>query len=33
MLASITAEEYAMRNGESEAVSREEVFDLIDDDA
>ena len=33
MLASIAAEEYAMRNGDSEAVSREEVVDLIDDDA
>ncbi|OYR58614.1 CopG family transcriptional regulator [Halorubrum sp. E3] len=33
ILASIATEEYAMRNGESEAVSREEVVDLIDDDA
>ncbi|MFC7185846.1 ribbon-helix-helix domain-containing protein [Halorubrum yunnanense] len=32
MLASIAAEEYAMRNGESEAVSRDEVVDMIDDE-
>ena len=31
MLASIAAEEYAMRNGESETVSRDEVVELIDD--
>jgi Arc/MetJ-type ribon-helix-helix transcriptional regulator len=32
MLASVAAEEYAMRNGESEAVSRDEVVEMIDDD-
>jgi Arc/MetJ-type ribon-helix-helix transcriptional regulator len=32
MLASIAAEEYAMRKGESEAVSRDEVLELMDDD-
>ncbi|MGM0448697.1 MAG: ribbon-helix-helix domain-containing protein [Methanobacteriota archaeon] len=32
MLASIAAEEYAMRNGESEAVSRDEVLEMIDDE-
>jgi Arc/MetJ-type ribon-helix-helix transcriptional regulator len=32
LLASIAAEEYAMRTGESEAVSREEVVAMIDDD-
>jgi len=31
MLASIAAEEYAMRNGERDAVSREEVVAMIDD--
>jgi len=30
MLASIAAEEYAMRKGESEAISRQEVLDLMD---
>lgn len=29
MLASIAAEEYAMRNGDEEAVSREEVLAMI----
>jgi len=32
MLASIAAEEYAMRNGEGEPVSREDVIELIDDE-
>ena len=32
MLASIAAEEHAMRKGESEAVSRDEVVELIDDE-
>jgi hypothetical protein len=32
MLASIAAEEYAMRKGESEAVSRDEVVEMIDDE-
>ncbi|WP_241964437.1 hypothetical protein [Halorubrum sp. 48-1-W] len=32
MLASIAAEEYAMRKDESEAVSRDEVVELIDDE-
>ena len=32
MLASIAAEEYAMRNGESETVSRDEVVKMIDDE-
>jgi len=31
MLASIAAEEYAMRKGKSEAVSRDEVVEMIDD--
>jgi Arc/MetJ-type ribon-helix-helix transcriptional regulator len=31
-LATIAAEEFAMRNDESEAVSREEVLDLMDDE-
>ena len=33
MLASIAAEEYAMRNGESEAVSRDEVLAMMDDES
>ena len=32
MLASIAAEEYAMRTGESEAVSRDGVIEMIDDE-
>lgn len=32
MLASIAAEEYAMRKGESEAVSRDDVLAMMDDD-
>ena len=32
MLTSIAAEEYAMRTGESEAVSRDEVVEMIDDE-
>jgi Arc/MetJ-type ribon-helix-helix transcriptional regulator len=32
MLASIAAEEYAMRKGESEAVSRDEVLEMINDE-
>ena len=32
MLASIAAEEYAMRKGETEAVSRDEVVEMIDDE-
>lgn len=32
MLASIAAEEYAMRRGESAAVSREEVLSMMDDE-
>lgn len=32
MLASIAAEEHAMRKGESEAVSRDEVVEMIDDE-
>ena len=32
MLVSIAAEEYAMRKGEGEAVSREEIVALMDDD-
>ena len=32
MLASVAAEEYAMRKGESEAVSRDEVVEMIDDE-
>lgn len=32
MLATIAAEEHAMRHGESEAVSREEVRTMIDDE-
>lgn len=32
MLATIAAEEYAMRHDESEAVSREEVLSMMDDD-
>ena len=32
MLASIAAEEYAMRNGETETVSREEIVAMIDSD-
>ena len=32
MFASIAAEEYAVRKGESESVSREDVIELIDDD-
>lgn len=32
MLASIAAEEYAMRKGDSKAVSREEMVAKIDDD-
>jgi Arc/MetJ-type ribon-helix-helix transcriptional regulator len=32
LLASIAAEEYAMRRGESEAVGREEIVAMIDDD-
>jgi len=32
MLASIAAEEYAMRKGESEAISREGILDMIDDE-
>lgn len=32
MLASIAAEEYAMRKGESEAISREEIVDRMDDE-
>ena len=32
MLASIAAEEYAMRKSESEAVSRDEVVEMIDDE-
>ena len=32
MLASIAAEEYAMRNGETETVSREEILAMIDSD-
>ena len=32
MLASIAAEEYAMRKGESEAVSRDEVVEMTDDE-
>ncbi|WP_336135397.1 ribbon-helix-helix domain-containing protein [Natronomonas amylolytica] len=32
MLATIAAEEYAMRHGESEAVSREEIVSMMDDD-
>ena len=32
MLASIAAEEYAMRKGESETVSRAEVVEMIDDE-
>jgi metal-responsive CopG/Arc/MetJ family transcriptional regulator len=31
-LATIAAEEFAMRNGESEAVSRAEVIELMDDE-
>jgi len=31
MLASIAAEEYAMRKGESEVVTRDEVVEMIDD--
>lgn len=31
-LASIAAEEFAMRKGESDAVSREEVLELMDDE-
>ncbi|WP_193309920.1 ribbon-helix-helix domain-containing protein [Halorubrum halophilum] len=33
MLASIAAEEYSMRKGESEAISRAEVLEMIDDEA
>jgi len=32
MLASIDAEEYAMRKGESESVSRDEIVEMIDDE-
>jgi Arc/MetJ-type ribon-helix-helix transcriptional regulator len=32
MLASIAAEEYAMRRGESETVPRDEILELIDDE-
>ena len=32
MLASIAAEEYAMRKGQSGSVSREEVLEMIDDE-
>ena len=32
MLASIAAEEYAMRKGETETVSREEILAMIDSD-
>lgn len=32
MLASIAAEEYAMRKGETETVSREEIIAMIDSD-
>lgn len=32
MLANIAAEEYAMRKGETEALSREEIVAMIDDD-
>lgn len=32
LLASIAAEEYAMRKGEGEAVERDEVVEMIDDD-
>ncbi|PAU85168.1 CopG family transcriptional regulator [Halorubrum salipaludis] len=32
MLASIAAEEHAMRKGEHDAVSREEVIEMIDDE-
>lgn len=32
MLANIAAEEYAMRKGEPEAVTREEVLSMMDDE-
>lgn len=32
MLASIAAEEYAMRKGDEEALSREAILELMDDD-
>ena len=32
MLASVAAEEYAMRKGQSGSVSREEVLEMIDDE-
>ncbi len=32
LLASIAAEEYAMRNGETQSLSREEVIAMMDDD-
>ncbi|WP_066413896.1 ribbon-helix-helix domain-containing protein [Halorubrum aethiopicum] len=31
MLASIAAEEYAMRKGEHDSISREDVLEMIDD--